>query len=141
MSGGDTRMIRPHWPALLTRRRSALLFGLGALLGVVLGWQPLLRGLGSRDARSAAPRVALVGTRALDAQDLMLAAAVSEGTAFAALDAGVVADRVARHPWVERANAITLPPRRLLLRIVEREPVARVAIAGNPWWVDAEGLA
>lgn len=141
MNREETSASPIRWPALLTWRRSVLLFALGALLGVGLGWQPVLRGFGTLDARTAAPRVAMVGVHVLDAHDLMLASAVSEGTAFSALDAGVVAERIARHPWIERANGIALPPRRLLLRVIEREPVAQVEVGGSLWWVDAEGLA
>ncbi len=129
------------WPGLLTSRRAALLFGLGNVLGLALGWQPMVLGFGTDEAKHAAPDVSVVGMNTLASGDVLRAAAVSAQSSFAALDASHVADRVERHPWIDAASAVALPPRRLLVRVVEREPVGHVAIGTDRWWVDARGLA
>jgi cell division septal protein FtsQ len=49
-----------------------------------------------------------------------------------------VAARLAEHAWIEEARALALPSGRLLLAVLEREPVAVLA-GEEPWAVDAAG--
>ncbi len=80
----------------------------------------------------------VVGETRLSDAELARAAGVSRGDALWTVDAAIVAERLASHPWVRDAHAARLPTGDLVLAIEEREP--RAVLAGSPpHVVDVEG--
>ena len=82
--------------------------------------------------------ISVRGAHHLSAQAIAAASGVAPGARLAALDRDSVAARLAKHAWIEEAHALALPSGRLLLGVVEREPVAVLA-GEEPWAVDAAG--
>ena len=82
--------------------------------------------------------ISVRGARHLSAQAIAAASGVAPGAPLAALDRDSVAARLAENAWIEQARALALPSGRLLLAVVEREPVAVLA-GEEPWAVDAAG--
>lgn len=122
-------------------RRLLRLGGVGLLLaGVValglLGWQ--------WRANATVDRVAVTGTQHAPPDTLRRLARVDRGTAMTAVEPALVADRVARHPWVKGA---TVEPQWmsgvLALAVTERTPAALAVDAqGRPaYYLDRTGHA
>jgi cell division septal protein FtsQ len=128
-------------PERITRRRACLLLILGVILGSVSGWRPLWATLESSFALAPSPKASVIGARAVDPGDILRATAVTRLDSVARLDVDEIIDRVLEHPWIEEARGIALPPDRLVLGVVERQPVARIAVGRRLWWVDRRGLA
>jgi hypothetical protein len=78
-----------------------------------------------------------VGIRALHPQDLSELLDLPSSIPLIDLDIEKLARRVAGHARVRRCDALRFPPNRLLLRVVERVPIGRVA--GRAEGVDALG--
>jgi cell division protein FtsQ len=82
--------------------------------------------------------VSVRGARHLSAQAIAAISGVAPGAPLAALDRDSVAARLTENAWIEQARVLALPSGRLLLTVVEREPVAVLA-GEEPWAVDAAG--
>ena len=68
-------------------------------------------------------RVEFMGLARLHAGELVEWAKLAPGP-LAELDPGLVVARLSSHPRIERAEAVRVPPDRLLVEVVERVPVA-----------------
>jgi cell division protein FtsQ len=131
-----------NWDRLTTYGRLALrLLGLGAVVGGVLvlgllGWQ--------WQSSVTVGRVAVSGTQHAPPDTLRQLARVDSGTVMETIDEALVADRVARHPWVEAAEITRQRARRtLLIAVTERTPAALVVDGdGRPaYYLDRAGYA
>ncbi len=134
------KRFRPRLPGRITPRRAWMLLALGVLLGSLSGWRPLWASFEGRLALEREPRTSIVGARALDPTDILRASAVTRVDSVARLDLEETVARVLAHPWIQEARGVALPPDQLVLGVVERQPVARVAVGRKLWWVDRSGL-
>jgi hypothetical protein len=122
----------------------ALGLGLGVVglaAGVALAWQARAD-LPSAAALLRGPHfrlhaVDIVGLQRLEPAAVLARAGLEVGTPLIDLDPQAVADAVARHPRIASTRALRLPPDRLLLEVVERQPIA--ALADDREGIDAEG--
>lgn len=82
------------------------------------------------------------GAHHADVDALVALARVDTAVLLYDLDPDVIADRVARHPWVATARATRLPTGTLALDVTERVPVA--AVLGpdgrDAYYLDAHGF-
>lgn len=87
--------------------------------------------------------VEVAGAHFSSPDELKALARVDTSALLYDLDTDVIADRVARHPWVAAASATRLPTGTLALDVTERVPVALVLdAAGRPaYYFDAQGFA
>jgi cell division protein FtsQ len=123
----------------LSRARTILrrtLWGLGlAALGAALA-------LGARYAATVEVRaVTVAGAVHADPDELVRLAAIPDSARLMDLDPRLLADRVARDPWVYGVRVSRRPDGTVLLRVTEREPVALALDAsGRPaHYFDLEG--
>lgn len=72
-----------------------------------------------------------VGTRALHPRDLAVLLDLPGRVPLIDVDVDMLAERVQSHPRIERCQGLRIPPDRVMLRVVERIPVARVAGASE----------
>ncbi len=80
--------------------------------------------------------IEVIGLRTLEARALVADLGLADGTPLRGIDVEQVAARVAAHPRVLTCRALRIPPDRLLLDVLEREPVARLASGEG---IDFEG--
>jgi cell division protein FtsQ len=131
-----------NWDRLKTYGRLAL--RLGGLLAVVggvlvlglLGWQ--------WQASVTVGQVDVSGAKHAPPDTVRHLARVDSGTVMETIDGALIADRVERHPWVERAAITKQRARRtLLVSVTERTPAALVVDgAGRPaYYLDRSGHA
>lgn len=122
-------------------RLALRLLGIAAVVGGVLvlgllGWQ--------WQASVKMERIAVTGTQHAPVDTVRHLARVDSGTVMETIDAALVADRVSRHPWIERADVTKQRARRtLLVAVTERTPAA-LAIdgQGDPvYYLDRQGYA
>ncbi|PSQ68497.1 MAG: cell division protein FtsQ [Bacteroidetes bacterium QH_1_61_8] len=117
------------------------LFGLAAVVGGVLvlgllGWQ--------WQTTVEVERITVAGTTHAPADTVRHLTRVDSGTVMEAIDASLVADRVSRHPWIERADVTKKRARRTLhVTVTERVPAALAIDAqGDPaYYLDRHGYA
>ena len=84
-------------------------------------------------------RVAVQGAVALTPADIAASAGALEGLPLSQIDPQQVAEQLAADPWIESARALRLPSGTLVVRIVEREAIARWQIGGRTDLIDPEG--
>ncbi len=86
-------------------------------------------------------RIEIVGARQADPGELRHLAAVDSGVVLFDLDPALIADRVARHPWVQAASVTRWPTGTLRIAVKERAPVVlQMDAGGRPVrYLDAEG--
>lgn len=119
-----------------TLRRLVLLLGFLGLSALgFLGWQWM--------AALRVEGITLQGTVQAEPQALLKLAGIDTGAVLLDVDPALVADRVARHPWVEEARVTRLPTGFVVVRVRERTPVALALDAqGRPaQYLDGEGFA
>ena len=117
------------------------LLGLGAVVGGVLvlgllGWQ--------WQSSVQVSRVTVTGVHHAPADTVRRLARVDSGAVMETIDGALVADRVARHPWVETAEVTKQRVYRTLqIAVTERVPAALVVDAsGRPaYYLDRAGYA
>ncbi|MFB6247194.1 MAG: cell division protein FtsQ/DivIB [Salinibacter sp.] len=122
-------------------RLTLRLLGLGAVVGGVLalgllGWQ--------WQSSVTVGRVAVTGVRHAPPDTVRRLARVDSGTVMGTIDGALVADRVARHPWVKTAEVTKQRVYRTLqITVTERTPAALVVDAsGRPaYYLDPAGYA
>jgi cell division protein FtsQ len=115
-------------------RRTLWGLGLAALVAVL--------GLGARYAATVEVRaVTVAGAVHADPDELLRLAAIPDSARLMDLDPRLLADRVARDPWVSGVGVSRRPDGTVLLRVTERQPVALALDAsGRPaHYFDAEG--
>lgn len=86
-------------------------------------------------------QVRVAGTVLASPEDIRAAAGVRYGTPLAQVDLATIAARVERLPVVREATVERDWPSALVVRVVERTPVA--VVPRNGWWtsIDATGVA
>jgi cell division protein FtsQ len=84
--------------------------------------------------------VLVEGNHDVPADDVRLAVAVPAGTPLARVDPGAAARRVRRLPPILRATVRRVWPHTLIVRVVERTPVAVVPLLGGFSLLDATGV-
>jgi hypothetical protein len=67
-----------------------------------------------------------LGLRSLQARDLTARLELAPHTPLLDIDVDALCDRVGAHPRVQECDALRVPPNRIVVRVVEREPVGRV---------------
>jgi cell division protein FtsQ len=107
--------------------------GVGAAAGPALVAR--LDGGGFRIAR-----VAVSGQARLAPAEVAAAAALHPGAPLTPEALARARERLRAHPWIASARVVALPPSRALVRVEERRPVARAALADGLAWVDATGM-
>lgn len=106
--------------------------GLGAILAVpiaewlVLGGRPV-------------ERIAVQGARTLPVAAIAAGTGITAGVALDEIDPESVRRALVASPWIEDARAMRLPTGTLLVRILERDAIARWRVADTTSWVDATG--
>ncbi|WP_156759286.1 FtsQ-type POTRA domain-containing protein [Microbacterium karelineae] len=118
------------------RRRIAWLSGLGALVLLVVGtvgaaYSPLF----------AVERITVRGASALDANAVVEALDGQLGRPFPLVDHGEIRSALIGFPAIETYAIESRPPHDLVVRIVERTPVAVIATDAGFTTVDAAGVA
>ena len=116
---------RPVWIAAAAAVCGAV-FGEGALLAAAGGADPL-------------ERIAVRGAAHVSAAQVADATGVAPGVSLREVDAAAVRAKLERHDWIARARALSLPGGALLVDVVERQPLAHVAIGDTLYAVDAAG--
>jgi cell division protein FtsQ len=84
--------------------------------------------------------VLVEGNHDVPAQDVRLAVGVPAGTPLARVDPGAAARRVRRLPPIQQATVRRVWPNTLIVRVVERRPVAVVPLMGGFSLLDATGM-
>ncbi len=84
-------------------------------------------------------RVAVQGAVALTPAAIAASAGALEGLPLSQIDPQQVAEQLAADPWIESARALRLPSGTLVVRVVEREAIARWQIGGRTDLIDPEG--
>jgi cell division protein FtsQ len=115
--------------------------GIAAVIGGVLvlgllGWQ--------WQTSVEVERIAVTGVTHAPPDTVRHLARVDTGTVMETIDAALVADRVSRHPWIERADVTKKRARRTLhVAVTERVPAAlAVDGQGRPaYYLDRHGYA
>lgn len=128
------------WTTRLSLRRAFLLTTLGIAFGFSCGWRPLWTVIERESSLHTPIRLFLLGNNVVGPVEILELASIDNSSSAAMLNMVLVKQQISDHPWIKDVEATILPPNRLLLRIVEREPQAQVAIDSNAWWVDSEGV-
>jgi len=84
-------------------------------------------------------RVAVQGAVALTPAAIAASAGALEGLPLSQIDPQQVSEQLAADPWIESARALRLPSGTLVVRVVEREAIARWQIGGRTDLIDPEG--
>jgi cell division protein FtsQ len=127
--------IKTYGPLLLRFLGIAAVIG-GVLVLGLLGWQ--------WQASVKVERIAVTGVTHAPADTVRHLARVDSGTVMETIDATLVADRVSRYPWIERADVTKQRARRTLhVAVTERVPAAlAVDGQGDPaYYLDRHGYA
>ncbi|MDP8239893.1 MAG: FtsQ-type POTRA domain-containing protein [Candidatus Hatepunaea meridiana] len=128
-----------------SKRGKFILFTIVALLigiGIWWGGSAICQVVGERIACSSlsvVERIEVVGLMRLPQHDILSAAGVNQGDNLMKLDYDSISARVMEIPGVRNAKAIRRLPRRLLIRVEERIPIAAVN-AGELLLIDEEGV-
>ena len=83
--------------------------------------------------------VAVQGAVALTPAAIAASAGALAGLPLSQIDPQQVAEQLAADPWIESARALRLPSGTLVVRVVEREAIARWQIGGRTDLIDSEG--
>jgi cell division septal protein FtsQ len=119
----------------LRRRVAAAALAAGALVGSCAG--ELWVRVGGGHVESIAVR----GAHRLSPREVAAATGIPRGAKLADVDASAVAESLARNAWIESAKARRLPSGRVLVTVVEREPLAQLAVGARRFAIDAQGAA
>jgi len=119
----------------LRRRIAAIALAAGALVGSCAG--ELWVRVGGGHVESIAVR----GAHRLSPREVAAATGIARGAKLADVDASAVAASLAQNAWIESAKAKRLPSGRVLVTVVEREPLAQLAVGSRRFAIDAQGAA
>lgn len=102
-------------------------------IGAFMGWKWI--------SDVTVTEIVIRGDRYVQPSEVRELLAVDSGMVMFNLDADILADRVRRHPWVADADVGRLPTGRLMVDIVEREPVAQAVNARGQldYYLDRNG--
>ena len=84
-------------------------------------------------------RFEIAGNERSRTEEILSALETWRGRNLVMLDLAPVAERLAKHPWVERVTLSKRFPDGLSIRIAERRPVALLRENGRLLWLDAKG--
>ena len=84
-------------------------------------------------------RIAVQGLDRLEPERVAAGAAGLAGRPIASIDPEAILEKIAREPWIESARVLRLPTGTLVVRVVERKPIARWSIEGRTELVDRLG--
>jgi cell division protein FtsQ len=119
-----------------SRRRVALVaLAAGAALGSVAG-DAWIR-FGGRTVESISVR----GASRLSPREVAAATHIPRGARLADVDPGAVVQALETHHWIASARALRLPTGRVVVDVVEREPLAQLAVGERRFAIDAQGAA
>ncbi|MGX1931503.1 FtsQ-type POTRA domain-containing protein [Microbacterium resistens] len=118
------------------RRRLAWIGGIAAVLAIVLGsaataYSPLF----------ALEKITVVGTHALNPEEVAEALSGQKGTPLALISSSEVKEALVAFPLIETYQLEAKPPHELTVRIVERTPVGVVSSEAGFTVVDGAGIA
>ena len=82
--------------------------------------------------------ISVTGAGHLSPAEIVAATGLASGTSLLDVSSREVEDRLRAHPWIRDARVMRLPPGRVLVSVVLRKPVARLATE-PPALVDEEG--
>ncbi len=116
--------------------RLEMLFGLLFLLAVV----SLFLGYVAQSSTFKVDRVLFEGVRALSEADVRAAAGITTEDNIVLLDTNAIARRVEALPYVKRCEVRRMYPDKVLLQIVEREPIASVMVSNHLYEIDRENV-
>ena len=130
--------IRQRWIAVRRaegRRRLRLLIGAGVLSGLLVGsWGATRSPLLDVDG------IDVQGASRTSREELVTASDIRFGQAMVDVDETGAARAVSGLPWVLRASVERRWPDSVVIRVVEREPVAAASAGGDRWaLIDATG--
>ena len=122
-------------PLDAARRLGVAVLACAAIAGIAYGGMTL-----AADPRLALGDVIVAGAHRVPASDIVGAAALPLGRNVWLLDTQAAARAVAGLPWIASAKVERAWPNRVTIRVVEREPAARLELAGGfSMLVDADG--
>lgn len=131
----DLNRIKTYGSLVLRFLGIAVVIG-GVLVLGLLGWQ--------WQTSVEVERITVSGTTHAPADTVRHLTRVDTGTVMETIDASLVADRVSRHPWIERTDIVKSRARRALhVAVTERTPAA-LAIDGQgdpAYYLDRHGYA
>lgn len=110
--------------------------GVAALAGLVQG-ERLIASVAQESGSLV--RIEVRGSERLSPAEVAQATGIAPGAPLEAVDAGAVSETLERHDWIARASAVRVPGGALVVGVVERTPVATVALDDTLYAVDAEG--
>jgi cell division protein FtsQ len=118
------------------RRRVALVaLASGALLG------SCAPALWIRIGGDAVDAIAVRGASRLTPREVAVATGIPRGARLADVDTDAVVAALETHAWIEEASAQRLPNGRVVVEVVERQPLAQLAVGPRRFAIDAEGDA
>ena len=118
------------------RRRIALVaLAVGALFGSCAGdaW--------IRFGGSSVESIAVRGAQRLTPREVATATGIPRGAPLSEVDPDAVVAALEAHAWIEEAEAQRLPGGRVVVDVVEREPLAQLAVGPRRFAIDKEGDA
>lgn len=126
----------PRLPLGVPRRLALASIALGAFCGVCAG-ETFVRagGAGAVDA------IAVHGVSRLTPRQVAAASGIPRGARIAEIDPSAVVRALESHDWIASASALRLPTGRVLIDVVEREPLAQLAVGSRRFAIDAQGAA
>lgn len=119
---------------------AAGLVGIALVGGVVLGLHRL-DGWLARSPLFAIRKIGVEGNKHLAKEEVISCSGIKLGQGLYAVDLEKVTARVAANPWVKKATVSRRPPQALLIRIVEREPIAMMTSAGRLYAIARDTVA
>lgn len=119
------------------RRRGGRLFHLYIVLSALLTVAAVVAG---SLVFFKAHRFEVEGNRRYSAEELLECADIAEGTNLVSIPRGEIAKRMEETlPYLKQVSVLTLPPDRVVLRVVETVPAGAVTVSGKVWYLDSGG--
>jgi cell division protein FtsQ len=112
---------------------SSAILVVGAIVGLVLV-------AGRWGGKEELARIRIVGRSVLDSVEIMERAGLAEGMKLSAVDLEGVEQRIASHPFIERAAVYHGDHGTLVVEVTERAPAAMTFVGGAPLYLDSQGV-
>lgn len=123
--------------AMINKQASGIVIAAAVLVAAAVGV------LGSRHLmRIPLERTVVTGNEWAEEADLIRLAGIDTSRTLFRQEADLTADRVERHPWVERASVLRLPTGTMRISVDERRPVVQILdpMTGRvAWYLDRSG--
>ena len=85
--------------------------------------------------------IAVRGAQRLTPREVAAATGIPRGAALSEVDTDAVASTLETHAWIEEAKATRLPGGRVVIEVVERLPLAQLAVGPRRFAIDSQGDA